>query len=191
MKYITILMIGILLFNSCKSKNNKVQSNNTNDTISQKTEIEINTSNVKVDSITELKRMGQRIVEGEKLTEFNEKYLYQLVHNIITKDSAERVFYFKVFNVIRSQAGGYLAEDIDFYTKRFCNDYPNDFFCLSDSLLRSYADDLGELIRTEEESPTEFADKFYQSIRTKSNPIFYEKIDRFYEDIKKAIKARS
>jgi hypothetical protein len=178
-----IFLIGFILVLACSTKTNKAQVKlETNPTIQQIDSQSID-KKVILDTIMELKKIGYDILSGVEISKINEKYIYDLIHCVMVKDSIDREFYFKVFNKIRNQAGGYISEDIGFYSKDFCRTYPNDFFSLEDSQLKSYAYDIGELIRTEEEDPASSAKDYILGIKKICNPKYLSKIDTFSKDI--------
>jgi len=136
-----------------------------------------------IDSTVFLKNVGKEILEGKEISRINEKYLYQLIDSIQSKDSTERAFYFKIFREIRKQAKEYLAEEVDFQAKHFCLRYPNDFFSLPGSELKSYAYDIGELLRTEEEFPEQAAKDYIAEIKKKCDSNHLKKVEKFSKDI--------
>ena len=137
----------------------------------------------KTDSISFLRNIGTEILDGLKISSIDEKYLYQLIDSIFIKDSTDRLFYFNVFRQIRKEAGGYLAEDIDFNSKEYCRTYPNEFFNLPSSDLKSFAYDIGELLRTEEEFPIDAAKDYIAEIKMKCDAKHLKKVERFSKDI--------
>jgi hypothetical protein len=158
-----IILIGLIIAISCYSQTCNCQT--------------------KTDSIAFLRNIGTEILDGLKISKINEKDIYDLIHSVMVKDSNERAFYFKVFNKIRNQAGGYIAEDISFYARDYCRSYPNEFFCLTNVELKSYAYEIGELIRTEEEFPQKSAEDFIKEIKEKCYPKYWQKVDTFSKDI--------
>jgi len=142
----------------------------------------------KFDSVAAIKNIGNEILNGANISKYNEKDIYRLIHNVLAKDSVERNWYFKVFIIIRKQATKYLAEDIDFYSKDFCLMYPNDFFALSNDELKSLATDIGEIIRTEEESPSQYLEEYISKIKAHSSLKYLNKINNFNDDLRIALK---
>ena len=137
----------------------------------------------KTDSVAFLRNIGTEILDGLKISSIDEKYIYQLIDSIFVKDSTDRLFYFKVFRQIRKEAGGYLAEDIDFHSKEYCKTYPNEFFNLPSSDLKSFAYDIGELFRTQEEFPVESAKGYIAEIKKRCDSKYLPKVERFSKDI--------
>lgn len=134
---------------------------------------------IETDSTAHLKKVGIEILDGSKISTIDEKYIYQLIDSIFVIDSTDRVFYFKVFNKTRVQAREYLREYVDLEAREYCRKYPNEFFCMSDSVLKSYAYDIGEEIRTEEEDPLQFAKDYILEIKEKCNPKYLQKVETF------------
>jgi hypothetical protein len=130
-----------------------------------------------------LRNIGTEILDGVKISSIDDIYIYQLIDSIFVKDSTDRLFYFKVFRQIRKEAGGYLADDIDFHSKEYCITYPNEFFNLPASDLKSFAYDIGELLRTEEEFPIDAAKKYIAAIKSRCNTKHLQKVERFSRDI--------
>lgn len=122
-------------------------------------------------------------MDGLKISKIDEKYIYQLIDSIFVKESTDRAFYFKVFNKIRAQAREYLREYVDLEASEYCRKYPSEFFCMPDSVLKSYAYDIGEEIRAEEEDPPQFAKDYILEIKEKCNPKYLQKVETFSKDI--------
>jgi hypothetical protein len=158
-----IILIGLFIAISCHSETCNGQT--------------------KIDSVAFLRNIGTEILDGLKISSIDEKYIYQLIDSIFVKDSTDRIFYFKVFRQIRKEAGGYLAEDIDFHSKEYCLTYPNEFFNLPSSDLKSFAYDIGELLRTEEEFPIDAANDYIAEIKMKCDTKHLKKVERFSKDI--------
>jgi hypothetical protein len=158
-----IILIGLIILISCYSKTCYGQT--------------------KTDSVAFLKNIGTDILDGLKISKIDEKYIYKLIDSIFVKDSTDRLFYFKVFRQIRKEAGGYLAEDIDFHSKEYCITYPNEFFNLPSSDLKSFAYDIGELLRTEEEFPIDAGKAYRAEIKKRCNSKYFAKVERFSKDI--------
>jgi hypothetical protein len=137
----------------------------------------------KTDSVAFLRNIGTEILDGLKISSIDEKYINQLIDSIFVKDSTDRSFYFKVFRQIRKQAEGYLAEDIDIHSKEFCRTYPNEFFKLPSSDLKSLAYDIGELFRTEEEFPIDAAKAYITEIKKRCDYKYLPKVEKFSKDI--------
>lgn len=127
----------------------------------------------------DLKKIGSEILKGRKISTIDTSTIYQLIDSVLTKDSNDRRFYFEVFNRINNQAKGEIAEEINWKIKEFCNKYPNDFFNISNTEIEDYSARIGELFRTEEEYPLEAAQDYINWIKTKTNPIFNEKVKLF------------
>ena len=138
---------------------------------------------IKPDSAANLKNIGNEILAGTKISGIEEKYLYKLIDSIVVKDSTERRFYFSVFKQIRKEAEGYLAEEINFHSKEYCYAFPDEFFAMSSAELKSYAHDIGELFRTEEEFPEQAAKDYISEIKKRCNSNFRKKVDRFSHEI--------
>lgn len=158
-----IILIGLIIAISCYSRTCNGQT--------------------KTDSIAFLKNIGTEILDGLKISSIDEKYIYQLINSIFVKDSTDRLFYFQVFRQIRKEAEGYLALDIDFNSKEYCKTYPNEFFNLPSSDLKSFAYDIGELLRTEEEFPMDAAKDYIADIKMKCETKHLKKVERFSKDI--------
>lgn len=191
MRSILSTTLLLLIIYSCSQKKNTSQTPSQAtvtdlDTVS----IEITKSEVAVDTLIKIKKIGTQILDGKMISYFDEKDIYTLIHLVTTPDSNDRKFYFKVFNSIKGQAREYMAQEVDDYSMSFCALYPNDFFLLADSSLKMYAYDIGELIRTEEEAPYEFAKEYCQKIREKCIPKYYDKVDKFYKDIVEEMDSR-
>jgi len=144
----------------------------------------------KTDSTVYLKKIGIEILDGSKIATLDEKYIYQLIGCIFIKDSTVRSFYFKVFNEIRKQALGDIKEYVDLEAREYCRNYPNEFFCLPDSVLKSYAHDIGEEIRTEEEDPTNYAKDYINEIKKNCDHKYLKKIGNFSKDISDEMDSR-
>jgi hypothetical protein len=148
------------------------------------------TGQTKTDSTAYLKKIGTEILVSLKISTLDEKYIYQLIDSIFVKDSTDRSFYFKVFNKIRKQATGYIREYIDLEAKEYCKYYPNEFFCMPDSCLKSYAYDIGEEIRTEEEDPPNYTKEYINEIKNKCDPKYLKKVENFSKDIFDVMESR-
>lgn len=142
------------------------------------------------DSTAYLKNIGSEILDGEKISKIDEKYIYRSIDSIFVTGSTDIAFYFKVFNKIREQAREYLREYVDLQTREYCRKYPNEFFCMTDSVLESYAYDIGEEIRTEEEDPSQFAKDYILEIKEKCNPKYFQKVETFSKNLFDKIESR-
>ena len=136
----------------------------------------------------ELKKTGIEILNGKKIATYDTSLIYRLLDGVFVKDSAERAFYFKVFNEIDRQAKGEIAVVMDWKIKEFCTKYPNEFLALSVAEITGYSQRIGELFRTEEEFPVESAEKYISDIRKRTNPAYSDKVSVFSMEIMKKVK---
>ena len=181
-----ILIIHILVFVSllsCTTKTNvkqvKSNSNPSIPTVESQSVKEV----INHDTIVDIKKIGLGILKGGKISSVKDKHIYQLIDSLRSKDSIDRSFYFNVFNEIRKEAGGYIAEYVDLGAREYCRNFPNEFFLMPNSLLKSYAYDIGEEIRTEEEDPITFAEDYIATIKEKINPTYLPKVETFSQNI--------
>jgi len=142
------------------------------------------------DTIVDIKKIGLEILNGLPVSQVNEDYIYQLIDSIMVNDSIERSFFFKVYNKIFEQATGYIYLEIGFSIKKFLYHFPDDFFTLPDSRVKEYADEIGELFRTEEEFPMEAAQKYADVLEEKCSPKNLEKAKKFNEEMLKAVEKK-
>jgi hypothetical protein len=112
-----------------------------------------------------LQSIGNEILKGKDVSTINEKYLYQLIDSILVKDSSDREWYLKVFQKIRISISGDITQSIGFSEKEYVERFPNEAFSMPISDLMSYARDIGEIIRTEEENPSEYAKEYISKIK--------------------------
>jgi hypothetical protein len=171
MKTLNTFTIGIILLASCLSCTTNQQEPNT------KTN----------DTTIKLKKVGSEILNGTKIAMIDTSLIYQLIDSVLSKDSKDREFYFKVFNEINNQAKGEISVEMDWKIKEFCFKYPNEFFNISDSEIKAYTQRIGELFRTEEEYPIESAQNYINDIKKRTNLAYSDKVNVFsIELIKKA-----
>ena len=163
MRILKTVAIGIILLISCQSWTAKRQY-----LIAKTNETTIN-----------LKEIGNEILNGRKIATIDTSLIYKFIDSVLTKDSKDREFYFKVFNVINHQAKGEIAVEIDWKIKVFCSKYPNEFFNISYSEIKDYSQRIGELFRTEEEYPIESAQNYVNDIKRRTNPVYSDKAKVF------------
>jgi hypothetical protein len=179
---VTFFLLGLALLTACASKTSN-QNSETRLSENQTIDSPSKRDGILNDSIAEIKRIGSEILKGLDIKTINEKYVYYLIHNIMVTDSSDRAFYFKVFNKIRVHAGGYVAYEIGFYSKDYCKTYPNEFFFLSDSLLKSYAIEIGDVISSEEAEPNNYAKDYVGWIKEKTDKKYSAKAEQFCKDL--------
>ena len=163
MRILKTIIIGIILLIICLGWNGKKQG------LSAKTN----------ETIINLKEIGNEILNGRKIVTIDTSLIYQLIDSVLAKNSKDREFYFKVFNVINHQAKGEIAVEMDRKIKVFCSKYPNELFKISDSEIKDYAQRIGELFRTEEEYPIESAQNYINDIKRRTNPAYSDKATVF------------
>ncbi|GET34740.1 hypothetical protein PbJCM13498_36030 [Prolixibacter bellariivorans] len=190
MKILTLYILSLILSNVLCAESNSEQ-------IFDDTKLVISTpqNQISKDSI-DLKKLGEDILNGKAhLNQIDEKSLDLLVQKIIINDSIERAFYIIVFKKIRKKLPEliansdyeFLPSDIGDYTKLYCLNYPNEFFKMDNSDITSFAYDIGELIRTEEEDPKGYAKEYILEIKEKSDPKYSSKIEIFSNQINRVI----
>jgi len=185
-----IAILGIIFLISCISKTTKNVNNERNNLIESLETKKDDKLKVSTDTIAYLNNIGKKILNGVKISKFEEKDIIKLVHSVMNPDSIDRVFYFKVLNEISKQSEGEIAEISSWEIKDFCNVYPNDFFRLTNSELKTYALEIGEIIRTEEESPLDYAKNYMSEIRQKIKPELSDKVETFSKNMEDAIAER-
>ena len=190
MRKVVVYILGPIFMIACvtKSSNGHVKSDTKSVILARDRQSVF--EKIETDSNTHLKKVGAEILGGTKISKIDEKYIYQLIDSILVIDSTDRSFYFKVFNKIRIQAREYLREYVDLEGREYCRKYPNEFFCMPDSVLKSYANDIGEEIRTEEEDPPQFAKDYIIEIKEKCNPKYLQKIETFSKNLFDEMKSR-
>ena len=185
-----IAILGIIFLISCISKTTKNVNNERNNLIESLETKKDDKLKVSTDTIAYLNNIGKKILNGVKISKFEEKDIIKLVHSVMNPDSIDRVFYFKVLNEISKQSEGEIAEISSWEIKDFCNVHPNDFFRLTNSELKTYALEIGEIIRTEEESPLDYAKNYMNEIRQKIKPELSDKVETFSKNMEDAIAER-
>jgi len=125
MKHTIYILAILVLFFSCSTKSNKKQ-NKTTEPQSQviKADSPIKTS--KTDSIS-TKEFGQLIIDG-KIKPSDNEATFRCLDKMLSKDTVERDFYFKVYKVISTQSDGALGEILGGYVKSLFEYSPD--FCL-------------------------------------------------------------
>ena len=180
MKRLLVALLGIILLGSCIPKTNEKNVKTENMNLIESHNAKGNDKlSILTDTITELKKIGNEILLGKKISSFEDADIYKLIDCAICEDSTDRVFYFKVLNEIRHQSKGEMAEISSWKIKDFCYKFPNDFFNLTNPELNSYALEIYEIIRTEEESPLEYAKEYINEIRSKIKPELSDKVESF------------
>ncbi len=179
--YLLSLAIGILF--ACSTKQNKRY-----DVISEDDTLILQESLIYEEhSATDLKKVGTEILSGASIFGAKEKYLFQLMDSIFTKDSVERAFYFSVFKKIEEGSDGYVAEAIGDYAKSFCWQYPNEFFSIPDSEIKGYAFRIGYAILASEEDPEKYAEELIIKIKSTSSNEHSQKIESFSQELSDAM----
>jgi len=130
-----------------------------------------------------IKSIGTEILNGKDVSTINEKYLYQLIDSILAKDSIERVWYFKIFQKIRKSVSGDITQSIGFAEKEYIARFSNEAFNMPTTDLLSYARDIGEVFRTEEENPTQSAKEYILKIQESLTQLNYQKFDIFSKNL--------
>lgn len=181
MKIVRFTLISVfIVFGACST----ITSNKKNEIVKPTNQLIDSQSvnrNIVNDSIAEIRRIGTEILNGLEIKKIDEKYIYYLIRSVMEKDSIDRIFYFKVFNKIRNQAVGNVVYEIRFYSKDFCQTYPNDLFCLNDSILKSYAYEIGEVISSEEAEPQKYVADYINWIKEKTNSQYTQKSELFFK----------
>jgi hypothetical protein len=142
------------------------------------------------DSVVDIKKIGLEILNGLPISQIDEKYIYQLMDSIMVSDSIERSFYFNVYNKIYEQATGYIYLEIGFSIKEFLYKFPDEFFSLSDTRIKAYSFEIGELFRTEEEFPIEAAKKYVSELEKKCRRDSMTKLQEFSSEMLEAVESK-
>ncbi|MFB6320803.1 hypothetical protein [Saccharicrinis sp. FJH54] len=148
-------------------------------------------TNKALNDSVEIKNIGHEILNGTNISQIDEDYIYKLISNIIIKDSVDRAFYFKVFEIIYQQLPEYVAQGehefmptwINTYIKLYCLNYPNDFFNLTDTRISKFALEIGELLKSQEEDPKGYAKEYLAKIKEKCNSEYLEKFELFSKNL--------
>lgn len=139
------------------------------------------------DSNVEMKKAGNEVLNGRKIATFDTSLIYRLLDGVFAGESAERAFYFKVFNEIDRQAKGEIAVVMDWKIREFCTKYPNEFLALSVAEITGYSQRIGELFRTEEEFPVESAQNYLNDIWKRTNPAYSDEFSVFSKELLKKV----
>jgi hypothetical protein len=114
MRILNFLMI-IIWISGCKKS---IQSNN----LGSIKKVENIRAEASRDSV---KIVGERILNGDKISGKNEEYIFPLMDSLTNKNN--RSFYFKVFSKITEQADGYIAEVIGLHVLKYFEFNPVEF----------------------------------------------------------------
>jgi len=134
-------------------------------------------------SKTILKNIGKEILSGKDVSKINEKYLYQLIDSILVSDSAERKWYLKVFRILRISVTGDITQEVGFSEKEYVEQFSNEAFNMPTTDLISYARDIGEIFRTEEENPIQSVKEYILKIKESLTQLNCQKIDIFSKSL--------
>lgn len=190
MRKVFVYILGLIFVIACvtKTSNGHVKSDTKPVFLARDSQSIIET--IETDSTAYLKKVGTEILNGLEISKIKEKYIFQLIDSVLVKDSTDRSFYFKVFNKIREVAKDNIAEEIGFYAKDYCRNFPDEFFCMTSSELKFFASEIGEIIRTEEEDPPQFAKDYILAIKEKCNPKYLQKVETFSKQMFGAMESR-
>lgn len=135
------------------------------------------------DSTKSIKEVGIEILGGAPIFGNNEKYLFQLMDSLIVKNSNERAFYFKVFKKIVEKSDGYVSEAIGLYALKYLENYPNEFFSLSDEEIKSFMGYIAYEVRLSENNADSSLRTLLSQLKEKSNKETTKKIDLFEQEL--------
>lgn len=184
MKTRLLIIICLTILISCSSSERK----NTNNSSVDSEKVISENGKTDTDSTKSIKEVGLEILGGAPIFGKNEKYLFQLMDSLTTKNSNERAFYFKVYKKIVEKSDGYVSEAIGSYALKYLENYPTEFFSLSDEEIKSLMGYIAYEVRLSEDNAISKLKEFLTQLREKSNTETIKKIDLFEQELLENLK---